>query len=166
MKKIILIIILLLCNIIPSYAYLEHTCPDGFMAFVQVHDSTSIDLWIGDFRYPTELMVIHLGDNQIIALSTFTYDENGFTNFSQQAVMFSKFVNTRGFFVQMNESVLKIQNNYTGNIYKITWLGSWFYNMAPWMFTYWDSWLYEGYEFTDIGGKINLLGGTDIEVKL
>ncbi len=152
MKKVLFSIILIFISI-QAHAFTEHTAPDGFMTFVQVQDSKTINLWVGDFRYPTQLIVMKITANMLLSLQTFTFKDNKFTDFQDQFVMFNKMVNTGCFFVNLNNQVLKIQNNYTGNIYKITWLGNWYYTMAPWQFTYWDSWLYEGYNFTDIMGK-------------
>ncbi len=158
MKKTILVILVILLIIFfvvikPVYCFVEHTAPDGFMSFVHVKDINTINLWVGNFRYPTELMVMELTDKRILSLKTFTFKDNTFTDFENQFVMFETFVNTSGFFIDFKNKTLKIQNNYTGNIYKYTWLGSWYFTMAVWQFTYWDSWLGEGYKYTDGMGK-------------
>ena len=152
MKKVVLTLILLLISV-QAYAFTEHTAPDGFMVFVQVKDIKTINLWVGDFRYPTELIVLEVANKSLLSAKTFTFRDNKFSDFEDQFVMFDKMVNTGGFFVTLNNQVMKIQNNYTGNIYKLTWLGSWYSTMAVWQFTYWDSWLSEGYNFTDYMGK-------------
>ena len=152
MKKVLLIVALLLISV-NAHAFLEHTAPDGFMVFTQVKDSETIYLWMGNFRYPKELMVIEVTDMVILSASTFTFMDGKFYDFENQFVMFTSMVNTGGFFISFDNQVMKIQNNYTGNIYKLTWLGSWYSTMAVWQFTYWDNWLSEGYNYNDYMGK-------------
>ena len=152
MKKVVLTLILLLISV-QAHAFLEHTAPDGFMVFTQVKDSKTIYLWMGNFRYPEELMVIEVTDMVILSASTFTFKDGKFYSFEEQFVMFNSMVNTGGFFISFDNQIMKIQNNYTGNIYKLTWLGSWSACMAVWQFTYWDIWLGEGYNYSDYMGK-------------
>jgi hypothetical protein len=77
---------------------------------------------MGNFRYPSELMVITLSEGYILNLQTFTYKDGQFSNFENQFVGFGRFVNTGGFFVEYTRKNLKIQNNYTGTIYELEWL--------------------------------------------
>lgn len=152
MKKLLIITFLLFfsCNV---FAFTDHSTPDGFLTFIEVESETTIKIWMGNFRYPTELMVMTLSEDYILNLQTFTYLNNQFSNFQGQFVGFGRFVNTGGFFVEYTRKHLKIQNNYTGSIYELEWLADWFFTMAVWRFTYWDVFNNSSYTFTDTDGR-------------